>query len=296
MKFIATGSLGKIGLPLTSLLVNEGHQVVVISSNSQHIGRIEALGAKAAIGSVLDSHFLTGVFEGADAIYTMVPPNWVVGDYRQYIAEVGHRYEEAIRASGVKRVVNLSSIGADLDGGNGPIAGLHDVETRLNGLVDVAVRHLRPGLFFTNFFFDIPTIRTMGVMGSNYGRDTKLVMVHPRDIAAAAAAELQGSFTGTSHRYIAGEAGSVADFVEVIGASIGKPNLPWLEFGDDDMVKGMIGGGMSSAIAAMYVEMGHAISSGLLFRDFEKHQPDVWGATKFADFAPEFAAVYGAGN
>jgi uncharacterized protein YbjT (DUF2867 family) len=135
MKFIATGSLGKIGLPLTSLLVNEGHQVVVISSNSQHIGRIEALGAKAAIGSVLDSHFLTGVFEGADAIYTMVPPNWVVGDYRQYIAEVGHRYEEAIRASGVKRVVNLSSIGADLDGGNGPIAGLHDVETRLNGLI-----------------------------------------------------------------------------------------------------------------------------------------------------------------
>ena len=294
MKIIVTGSLGKISQPLTSLLVKKGHQVVVISRNSQNIGRIEKLGAKAAIGSVQDSHFLTGVFEGADAIYTMVPPNWGAADYRQYIGEVGDRYADAIRASGVKKVVNLSSVGAELKGGTGPIAGLHDVETRLNALEGVAVRHLRPGLFFTNFYFDIPTIKAKGVVGSNYGRDTTLVMVHPRDIAAAAAAELEGSFTGKSHRYVVGEEGRVADFVGVIGKAIGHPELPWVEFGDEDLARGMMAGGMSASIAALYVEMGQAIGSGLLFKDFETHRPEIWGATKFSDFASEFASVYGA--
>ena len=292
MKFIVTGSLGNISKPLTQLLVEKGHNVVVVSSNGENAGKIEALGAKPAIGSVEDPNFLTRVFEGADAIYTMVPPNWKASHYRQYIGEVGQHYQEAIRASGVKKVVNLSSIGAHLDEGTGSIAGLHDVEHILNRIDGVAIRHLRVGLFFTNFFFDIPTIRAMGVIGSNYGGETRLVMVHPRDIAVAAGEELESPFTGKGHRYVAGEEGEIVDFAKVIGAAIGKPELPWIQFSDEDLLKGMIAGGMSKAIAEMYLEMGRAIGSGLLFKDFEKHKPDVWGSTKLSDFAPEFAALY----
>jgi len=292
MKITLTGSLGNISKPLAEILIKNGHEVTIISSDSKKVNDIEKLGAKAAIGSVSDVTFLTAAFKGSDAIYTMVPPNWGVSNYRQYIAETGKNYLEAIKASGVKRVVNLSSIGAHLNGGTGPIAGLYDVEHTLNMLDGIAIKHLRAGIFFINFFFDMGIIRNMGIMGNNYGEKTKLVMVHPRDIAVVAAQELQGSFEGKSHRYVVSDEREISEIVKILGTAIHKPELPWVQFSDEETFAGMTSAGMSEAIASTYVEMGNAINSGILFEDFDQHKPDVWGSTKLVDFVKEFAAVY----
>jgi nucleoside-diphosphate-sugar epimerase len=132
----------------------------------------------------------------------------------------------------------------------------------------------------------------MGVMGNNYGSGIKLLMTHPRDIAAAAAQELQGSFTGKSHRYVVSDEREISQIVKILGAAIGKPELPWVQFSDQETFAGMTSAGMSEAIARTYVEMGTAINSGLLFEDFNQHRPDVWGSTKLVDFVKEFAVVY----
>ena len=129
-------------------------------------------------------------------------------------------------------------------------------------------------------------------MGNNYGEKTKLVMVHPRDIAVAAAQELQGSFEGQHHRYVAGDEREISEIVRILGTAIDKPELPWIQLGDEKVLAGMAAAGMSEAIAGSFVEMGHAISSGILFEDFNRHKPDVWGSTKLVDFAKEFAAIY----
>lgn len=292
MKITLTGSLGNISKPLAEILIRGGHEITVISSDSKKIDTIKALGAKAAIGSISDVAFLTEAFKGADAIYTMVPPNWGVSDYRQYIAETGRNYFEAIKVSGVKRVVNLSSIGAHLSGGTGPIAGLYDVEHTLNTLDEVSVKHLRAGIFYVNFFFDIEMIKNMGIMGNNYASKTQLIMVHPRDIAVAAAEALQGLFEGKSHQYVASDKVEISEIVKILGSSIDKPGLPWVQFSDGETFAGMSAAGMSEAIAKTYVEMGSAINKGILFEDFDQHQPEIWGSTKFIDFAREFASIY----
>ena len=54
MKIIVTGSLGQISKPLAKELVEKGHSVTVISSNPERQKDIEALGAKAAIGTMED--------------------------------------------------------------------------------------------------------------------------------------------------------------------------------------------------------------------------------------------------
>ena len=124
MKFIITGSTGNISKPLAVNLVKNGHDVTIITTNPEKVPGIEQLGARAAVGTIQDVGFLAKTFTGADAVYTMVPPNISVSDYRNYIAGVGRNYVEAIKKSGVKRVVNLSSIGAHLPGGTGPIKGI----------------------------------------------------------------------------------------------------------------------------------------------------------------------------
>lgn len=294
MNITITGSLGNVSKALGQILVQKGHRVTIVTSDGRKASAVEAIGALPAVGSISDSRFLTNAFMDADAVYTMVPPNWGVSDYRDYIRETGKTYRDAIKSSGVTRVVNLSSIGAHLENGTGAIAGLHDVEQTLNSLDPVAVKHLRPGLFFTNFFFDIPTIRKAGVMGNNYGADTRIVISDPRDIAEAAAQELQDSFQGQTHRYVASEQLKVAGAVKILGAAIGKPSLPWVKFSDQDTFLGMVASGMSKAIADLYVEMGRAIGSGILFEDFNLNGPAHWRRRKLADFAKEFAAVYSA--
>jgi uncharacterized protein YbjT (DUF2867 family) len=78
MKITLTGSLGNISRPLAEILIRNGQEVTIITSDSKKLSEIEALGAKAAIGSVSDLAYLTNAFKGADAIYTMVPPNWLI--------------------------------------------------------------------------------------------------------------------------------------------------------------------------------------------------------------------------
>lgn len=292
MKFTITGSLGNISKPIVEILVKNNHEVTVVSTDPNKTNTIEALGARAAIGSIADTRFLTNSFKDADAVYTMVPPDYRAVNYRQYMTETGNSILEAIKASGVKRVVNLSSIGAHLSEGTGPIAGLYEIEQKLNTLADVAVKHLRPGFFYTNFFIDMTIIRNMGIMGSNYEGKSKLSMVHPKDIAEVAAQELQDAFEGKSYRYVVSDEKEIAEVAKTLGAAIGKPELPWVPFSDEDLLGGLTGAGLSESLSKLYVEMGHAIGSGILFEHFHQHQPEFLGRTRLTDFANEFAAVY----
>ncbi|RZK79638.1 MAG: NAD-dependent dehydratase, partial [Pedobacter sp.] len=259
MKITLTGSLGNITKPLAEILIGAGQEVTIISSNPDKAKDIEALGATAAIGSVEDADFLTQAFTGKDAVYTMVPPNFGASDVRAFISSVGKKYAEAIKASGVKQVLNLSSIGADLDGGTGPIAGLHDVEQTYAELDGVAIKHLRPAYFYVNLFANIDMIKHAGILGSNYDAETPLVLVHPRDIAAAAAEELQHGINDKSIRYVVSSEATAAELTKALGTAIGKPELPWIEFSDEDALNGMVQAGLPEPMAKSYVEMGDAI-------------------------------------
>jgi len=288
MKIIVTGSVGNISKPLAEQLIAKGHLVTIISSNPDKVNEIEALGAKAAIGSISDGDFLAQTFSGADVVYTMIPPNFAASNYRKYVGDSGKTYAEAIKKSGVKRIVNLSSIGADIDGGTGQIAGAHDAEIELNKLEGVAIKHVRAGFFYTNFYNNIPMIN-QGFMGSNYNSQTRLVMTHPADIASIVAEELQNSFTGKGVRYAVSDDRTFDEIVKVLGAAIGKPDLKWIEFTDEQSYDGMLQSGMSPELARNFTEMGTAIRSAILWKDFDATGGKISGKIKLEEFAKELA-------
>ncbi|MES2827332.1 MAG: NAD(P)H-binding protein [Bacteroidota bacterium] len=292
MKITITGSLGNISKPLAEKLIKAGHEVTIISSDENKKEAIAALGATPAIGSVEDVYFLTQAFSDKDAIYTMVPPNYGATDVRGFIAGVGKKYAAAIQASGVKKVVNLSSIGAHLDGGTGPIAGLHDTEITYAQLADVAVKHLRPAYFYINYLANIDMVKHAGILGSNYSAETPVVLVHPLDIAEAAAEEFENGFTGQSIRYVVSEESTAGEAAKILGAGVGKPELPWVEFSDADTLQGMVSAGLPEPMAKSYVEMGDAVRSQKLFAHYFENRPAVFGKIKLTDFAEEFGKAY----
>ena len=291
MKITITGSLGNISGSLAAQLVKAGHQVTVVSSSENKKADIEALGAKAAIGSVEDVDFLTQVFTGADVVYTMVPQQAQSNDYKAFIRKIGQNFATALKAAGIKNIVNLSSIGAHLPSGTGPITGMHDAEEILNKLDGVNIKHLRPASFYYNFNHNIGMIKHMGILGGNYNAATRLVLVHPKDIADAAFEEITQPFSGTTIRYIASDDKTAGEVAAILGAAIGKPELPWVEFTDEQSIAGMQQGGLSEDVSKNLTEMGTAIRSRVLWEDYDKHKP-VLGKRKFEEFAKEFAVKY----
>lgn len=293
MKIVVTGSLGNISRPLAEKLLAAGNAVTVVSSNPEKTSLIEAMGATAAIGSVEDKAFLTKTFEGADVVYAMAPPNFGASDYKKYLAGIGENYAYAIRKAGVKYVVNLSSVGAHMPEGCGPVSGLHSIENELNNLEGVNVLHLRPGFFYTNFLSNAGMVKHMGFIGGNYGEGTKLILVHPEDIAEVAADEIQNlSFRGKQIRYIASDEKTTDEVAAVFGQAIGKPDLRWVNFKDEESLAGMIQAGLPEEIAKNYTELGHAMRSGEMAADYNKNRPAHFGSKKLESFGRVFAFVY----
>lgn len=291
MKIIVTGSLGHIGSPLTEQLVKRGHVVTLISSNPDRQRDIETLGAKAAIGSLLDSEFLEQVFLGADAAFCMIPPDFTQPDQIVYYESTGKIYDHAIRKSGVKRIVHLSSYGAHLPSATGIITGSYRVEQMLNKIPAINLTHVRPGFFYYNLESFIGMIKTAGFIGAVYGGNDRLPMVSPLDIADAVAEELTLVGETRPIRYVVSDDRTCDEVATILGKAIGMPDLKWLTLPEDEVMKYLRDRGMRQETAEKLIELGMAIHNGKLRADFDEHPP-AFGRVSLESYAEEFAHVF----
>jgi uncharacterized protein YbjT (DUF2867 family) len=292
-KYVITGSIGNISKPIVEGLLKSGNEVTVITSSQERAGEIVKLGAKALIGKIQDSAFVERAFKGADVIYSMIPPIWQTNDWKASQLEVARNYADAIDSNGIKYVVNLSSIGAHVGKGIGPVDAMYDFEQMLNKIPGLNVKHLRPSFFFYNFMSQIGLIKQAGFMGANYGEGDKekIFLVHTNDIAAAALEELTNlKFTGNSVRYILGDERSGTEVAQVLGKAIGK-DLKWVQFTDEQQLQGLLQAGLPQTHANAFKEMGAALRQGIMQGDARIQKP-LFSATKLEDFAKEFAVAF----
>ncbi|MFT4023927.1 MAG: NAD(P)H-binding protein [Flavihumibacter sp.] len=272
MKIIITGSLGHISRPLTKQLVKQGHTVTVISSNAARQEEIAGLGAVPATGSVQNIDFLAATFSGADAVYCMVPADFSQPDQVGYYEKTGSCYVEAIRRSGVKRVVHLSSYGAHLTSGTGFIGGSYRVEQLPNALPGIQLTHVRPCFFYYNLLSFIPMIRAAGFMGNVYGGDDIIPMVAPQDIAAAVAEEMVSTKEVRPVRYVVSDERTCREAASVLGQAIGMPDLQWKLLPAEQVEQSLVNNGVPPNAAFNLVELGLATHNGLLRSDFDLQQ------------------------
>jgi uncharacterized protein YbjT (DUF2867 family) len=297
MKYVITGSIGHISKPLTQSLIAAGHQVTVVTSRADRSQEIKALGAQPAVGSIEDRDFVASTFAGADAVYLMIPPPpHDIKDWYGYQQKVADNYIAAAEAAKVRYVAILSSMGAHLGHGAGPIDGAAYLEVQSEKLTNSNILILRPSFFYYNLFAQIGLIRQAGIIGSAQPADFKMVMVHPADIAAAAAKYLVApTFKGTVIEYVASDDSHTwTEITRTLGAAIGKPEIPFVEFTDEQSHGGMIGSGLNPAMADGFTQMNKASREGKVQEEYWKNRPSTLGKIKLEDFAKEFAAVYSA--
>lgn len=291
--YVITGATGHVGSEIASILLSKDQKVRVIGRSSERLQPFVDRGAEPRVGSLDDESFLADTFTGAKAVFAMIPPNLQAENVRAYQNRIGSAIARAIEKAGVKHVVHLSSMGAHLPEGTGPVTGLYDQEQRLNGLEGVSVLHLRPTYFFENLLSAIPVIRNMGVNGSPLRGDVSFPAIATKDIARIAAKHLlELDFSGKTERELMGQRDVTMDEVtKIIGKAIGKNDLSYVQFPYEDAEKSMVDMGLSPDAAHSLVELNRAINEGKAISGASRSQENTT-ETSIEEFARVFADAY----
>lgn len=240
-----------------------------------------------------DVSFLTDTFKGADGVFAMIPPEYRSDDFRKHQNEVADGLIAAIKNTGVKNVVALSSIGAHLTEKAGVVQGLHDFEQKLGTLSGTNIKILRPGYFMENLFMEAGIIKQAGVAGSALRGDTRIAVVATKDIANIAAGHLSKlDFGGISIGYILGARDyTYNEITKILGAAIGRPELAYVQFPYPDAKQGIMQAGMSENVADLMNELIEALNNGSAGNAHTRDASNTTPST-VEEFAPIFAHVY----
>src|SRR6266446_1402780 len=202
--YVVLGASGNTGHIVAKNLLARQQKVRVVGRNAARLQPHAEQGAEIFIGDVTDASALTKAFHQADSAYVMIPPNVTSDDPLAYEERVSDSIAAAVKNSGVKNVVALSSIGADKPSGTGPVIGLHNFEQKLNQVTSANVLFLR-AYFMENTMAQVGIIRMMGSSAGPLRPDLKVPMIASRDIGAAAAdALLKPDFHGKQTRELLG--------------------------------------------------------------------------------------------
>jgi uncharacterized protein YbjT (DUF2867 family) len=288
--YVILGATGNTGSIIADSLLSEGKKVRVMGRDAGRLERFVGKGAEAFAANVTDAAALTKAFSDARAAYLMLPPITSREDQERESDAIA----KAVKESGLPYAVHLSSYGAQVPEGTGPVAGLHSSEQKLNAIGGLNVLHLRAAYFMENNLAAIGMIHGMGIIGNALLPDLKLPMIATRDVGDYAAQRLLlVDFSGKQTRELLGERDlSMTEATAVIARGIGKPDLRYEQFSYDQVQRVLEQMGMPPKKAAVYIELFHAINTGVLVAE-EPRSRENSTLTSFENFVQDvFVAAY----
>jgi uncharacterized protein YbjT (DUF2867 family) len=260
--YVILGASGNTGSIIADSLLSKGKKVRVVGRDAGRLQRFVRQGAEAFTADMSDAAALTKAFTGARAAYLLLPPITSREDQERESDAIA----KAVRESGLRYAVYLSSYGAHVPEGTGPVTGLYSAEQKLNAIGGLNILHLRAAYFMENNLAAISMIQEMGIFGHALLPDLKLPMTATRDAGNYAAQRiLDLDFSGKQTRELLGERDlSMAEATAIIARGIGKPDLRYVQVPYDQVQQGLEEMGMTPKKAAVYIEMFEAINAGVL--------------------------------
>lgn len=287
------GATGHTGRQIAAAALKGGEKVRALGRSENKLAELKRSGAEVQIGDVADATFLTQAFRGADAVYTLLPTGREEHDYFGRQKLESEAIAKAIASSGVRYVVALSSIGADLPEGTGLIRGLHEKEECLRRLSGINVLVLRPASFFENFYAQLDLIKNQGILSDSIDPDLVLPMIATRDIAHVASHALKArDWKGLTVRELHGQRSLThPEATRILGERLGKPDLRYVQISYADMATALREAGFSRSFADLYVQMTRAFNKGAI-KPQEARTAQNTTPTRFEEFAAELAHAY----
>ncbi|MDJ0782629.1 MAG: SDR family oxidoreductase [Desulfosarcinaceae bacterium] len=213
-------------------------------------------------GNFTDRDSLAAAFDGHDRIYVAMPAH---PDNAQWM----HHLLDAAQSAGVRHVVKLSGMGANLAAGS-EIIRVHAQTDALLKASGIAYTLLQPNSFYQNILSAIATIQAEGAIYISLG-ESRQSFIDIRDVAAVAVKALtEAGHAGKTYLLSGPEALSFHDLAEKVSKAIGKP-VTYHPISDAQMQAGLLKAGLSEWEAEKLAEIFSWFAKG----GYEAVTPDV---------------------
>ncbi|MER5810751.1 NAD(P)H-binding protein [Streptomyces sp. NPDC002033] len=263
---VITAPTGNIGSRLLPLLLESAHgeALRVVVRDPARLPAPVRERVEVVLGSHGDPEVVDRAFEGADAVFWLVPPD------SSRPPEEGYRgftrpAAEALGAHRVGHVVGVSALGRGT--ALADRAGVVTASLAMDDLIagtGVAYRALASGSFFENLLDEAGSIREHGVFTDVVDAGRKAPFVAAADIAAVAAGLLlERSWTGVGSVPVLGPRDlSPDDVARIIGEQLGRP-VRYERQPLDALYTTLVGYGLDEAFVQGVVDMKRAKDEGL---------------------------------
>jgi uncharacterized protein YbjT (DUF2867 family) len=291
---VVTGATGRTGRAATEALLAKGEKVRVVGRDAKKLTPLAELGAEPFVGNVENAASTTEAFNGASAIYLVLPEDISQQDLRAHQERVSDSYATAITNAHVRFVVNLSSIGAQHAKNTGPIVGLHNQEQKLDRVAGLDVLHLRAAYFMENLFMSIAPLRSMGTLPGGLRAEVPMPWITTQDIGAYAATRLAAcDFSGSSIQELHGQRDiSMKEAASIVGSAIGKPNLEYVQVPSMILEATLLKMGLPKKTAELIIEMWDGANAGLIVPQETRSLRNTTPTTLESFVTEVFAPVY----
>lgn len=259
---VIAGATGRVGSAVARTLLAAGEPVRVLVRRDADAAAWQARGAEARIAPLDDPAALAGALDGADGFFVLLPFDLTAADLDAHADALTASIAQAVAASRVPHVVMLSSGGADIPAGTGPIVGLHRLEHALHA-TGTTVTALRSGHFQEKIADVIGAARTGIYPVVAASADVPHPMAATADIGAVAAAALRTPPARSEAIDVLGPAYTEREAAGILGAALGR-DLEVVTIPEDGWVDALAESGLPPHVAAALAELARADERGLL--------------------------------
>jgi uncharacterized protein YbjT (DUF2867 family) len=255
------GVSGNTGSAVAETLLSQGHPVRAVVRRSEAATAVRQRGAEVAVADLADADALAKALTGVDGAYVITPPLLDLPDPDAAKRPLFRAIRDAAERSGAPALVVLSSVGAHLPSGTGPVVSLHELE---GVLADYPGRasFLRAPYFLDNWMEAVGLATEQGIFPSLMAPGVAIEMASTADIGRTAAELLLEHHSG--HRIVELESSprySAQDVASALGRTLGRtlevvypPRDQWLDILTD--------AGLSKAGAEQMAELMDSINDG----------------------------------
>jgi uncharacterized protein YbjT (DUF2867 family) len=291
---VVTGATGRTGRRVTEVLLAKGEQVRVVGRNGNKLAPLVRLGAEPFVADVADVDSMAACFADVSAVYLVLPEDLSQQDLRAHQESVSDCYAAAISKAHVPFVVNLSSMGAQHPRRTGPIVGLHNQEHKLNQVSGLNVLHIRAAYFMENLLMSIPQLRSTGTLSGGLQAEARMPWIATQDIGAYAANRLAArDFSSSSIHELQGQRDiSMEEAASIVGNSIGKPGLEYVQLPSTILEPALRGMGLPEVTTKLILEMWDAANAGMMVPQETRSERNTTPTTLESFVATVFAPAF----
>ncbi len=283
---LVTTPTGKTGSLITEELIKLGSPIRVFARHPKSLSEIVKNAADVVCGSLLIQEELNHAMKGCEAVYYCVPETHIENDIIDRYSNFATIAANAVKYSGVKRIVFLSGRGKSKNRYGAITRALHKAEEILTES-GASMKALRCPVFFESLLYQLESIKQSGMFFMPFDGNFKAPQVSVKDIAREAVKWLTDAHSvGNSSVDIQSDIVSYNEIAAILSDVVAKPvrfvNIPKSKY-----METMLGIGAAPKFAEALTDMYDEIQNGLFNPDQETPVVDTqtgfrrWAQTVF---------------